>query len=174
MVSCGSDESSLGVVCMPAFRRVDARLAGPQALGILVPPGRQTVVILRPRALSLDLLPLRPGLEQVQPAVFCALGRDEAAGLARRAQDALVKGAGRAPNPVEVVGSGPRQRYGVAVHIEGLLWIACQRTGGQAYEPAFWPSMDEATALAALLTPVVWPATEAGQEFYFNTQAFSC
>jgi hypothetical protein len=159
---------------MPAFRRVDARLAGPRALGILVPPGQQTVVILRPRALLLDLLPLRPGLEQVQPAVFCALGRDEAAGLARRAHDALARGAGRDPNPVEVVASGPRERFGVAVHIEGMLWIACQRADGRAYEPAFWPSLEEAAALAARLTPIVWPATEAGQEFYFNTQAFAC
>jgi hypothetical protein len=158
---------------MPAFRRVDARRAGPDALGILVPPGLQTLVILRPRSLLLDLLPLQPGLEQVQPAVFCASGRDEAAALARRVQDALTRGAGREPNPVEVVCSAPPQHYGICVRLAEHLWIACQRASGEAYKPAFWPSIEEASALVARLTPLVWPSAEAGQEYYFNTQAFT-
>ena len=158
---------------MPAFRRVDARQAGPDALGILVPPGRQTLVILRPRSVPLDLLPLRLGQEHMQPAAFCALGRDEAAVLARHAQDALARGAGREPNPVEVVCSAPQQRYGVCVRIAEHLWIACQRASGEAYEPAFWPSIEEAAAIVARLTPLVWPPAEAGQEYYFNTQAFT-
>ena len=42
---------------MPAFRRVEPHQAGARALGILVPPGPKTVVILRPRGLDWDLLP---------------------------------------------------------------------------------------------------------------------
>jgi hypothetical protein len=158
---------------VPAFCRVDARQAGPGALGILVPPGQRTVVILRPRSLPLDLLPLAPGLEQVQPAVFCVFNRDEAAGVARGVHEALERGAGRLPNPIEVVFSPPGQRYGVCARIGGYLWIACRRVAGAAYEPVFYPTVEEAGALAARLTPFLWPPADAEQEFYFNTQAFA-
>ena len=66
---------------MPAFRRVDARQAGADALGILVPQGTRTVVILRPRSLAWDLLPLKPGMEKARPAVFCDWDRDESAAV---------------------------------------------------------------------------------------------
>src|SRR5207248_7068368 len=143
---------------MPAFRRVDARQAGPNALGILVPQGARTVVILRPRSLAWDLLPLRPGMERAQPAVFCEWGRDEAAAVARRVQSALERGAGRPPNPVEVVGAPPGERYGVCAHIEGLLWIACQRVSGQVYQPWFDASLAAAEEVAARFGQMSWPA----------------
>ena len=44
---------------MSVFRRVDDDRAGPAAMGILVPPGRRTFLILRPRALAWDLILLR-------------------------------------------------------------------------------------------------------------------
>jgi hypothetical protein len=158
---------------MTAFRRVDARTAGADALGILVPPGANTFVILRPRGLAWDLLPLRPGLEQVQPAVFCTFGRDEAAAAARRVQQALECGAGRAPNPVEVVASAPELGYGVGAHVADFLWLACRRVAGQPYQPCLVASVAEAEAMAARLTAVLWPAADAAQEYYFNTQAFA-
>jgi hypothetical protein len=158
---------------MPAYRRVDARQAGAAALGILVPPGPRTIVILRPRALEWDLLPLEPGKEQMRPAYFCAFSRDEAAAVARHVQEALARGAGHDPNPVEIVCSAPGQRYGVCARLGRYLWIACRRAAGQAYEPTFCPSLEEAGALAVRLTPLLWPQADAGQEYYFNTQAFS-
>src|SRR5207302_3778230 len=45
-----------GVRSMCPLRRVEDAHAGPHAVGILVPPGRRTVVIVRPRALIWDLL----------------------------------------------------------------------------------------------------------------------
>src|SRR5207302_8236773 len=117
------------------YRRVDARQAGPEALGILVPPGERTVVILRPRALKWDLLPLRPGMEQAQPAVFCDFEREEAAAVARRAQQALEQGAGQEPNPLEVVCSAPAACYGVCLRAAGMLWIVCHRAAGESYRP---------------------------------------
>src|ERR1700730_5167165 len=44
---------------MSPLRRVLGDRAGPTAVGILVPPGPRTVVILRPRALAWDLLLVR-------------------------------------------------------------------------------------------------------------------
>jgi hypothetical protein len=158
---------------MSAFRRVDARHAGTTALGILVPPGPRTFVILRPRALDWDLLPLRPGLEQAQPAVFCTFERDEAAGVARRVQKALERGAGCVPGPVEVAGTAPGAGFGLCARVESYLWIACARVTGRPYQPCLFDSVAAAEMAAARLTPILWPAGDAGQEYYFNTQAFS-
>jgi hypothetical protein len=156
---------------MSAFRRVDARQAGTAALGILVPPGPRTFVIMRPRALAWDLLPLRPGLEQVRPAVFCTFDRQEAAGVARRVQQALEHGVGRAPNPVEVVAADAG--FGICARVDSYMWIVCARVMGLPYQPCVLGNLEEAEALAARLTPFLWPAADAGQEYYFNTQAFS-
>ena len=64
---------------MCALRRVEGDRAGPDALGILVPPARRTFVILRPRALPWDLLLLR----DPEAEAFRELGRDEAHAAAR-------------------------------------------------------------------------------------------
>jgi hypothetical protein len=158
---------------MTAYQRVDARHAGPAALGFLVPPGPRTFVILRPRALEWDLLPLRPGLEEALPAVFCAFERDEAAVVARRVQQALERGAGTAPNPIEVVVAAPGVGYGIGAHVDAYLWIVCRRVTGQPYQPLLFANVPEAETAAARLVPFLWPGREARQEFYFNTQAFS-
>jgi hypothetical protein len=158
---------------MATFRRVDARHAGSTALGILVPPGPRTFVILRPRALDWDLLPLRPGLEEVSPAVFCTFEREEAAGVARRVQQALERGAGSLPNPVEVVATAPETGFGVCARVDNYLWIACARRAGLPYQPCLFASLVEAETTAARLTPFLWPTAGAAQEYYFNTQAFA-
>lgn len=158
---------------MAAFQRVDARFAGPRALGILVPPGPVALVILRPRALEWDLLPLRPGMEQVQPAVFCTFERDEAARMARRAQQALERAVGKLPGPVEVVATAPGAGYGVCARLENYLWLLCTRQTGKPYQPCLFASVEDAENAAAGLLPYLWPAAEACQEYYFNTQAFS-
>ena len=44
---------------MSLLRRVTGEEAGPAALGVLLPPGRQTFLILRPRGLTWDMLLLR-------------------------------------------------------------------------------------------------------------------
>ena len=158
---------------MPPFRRVDARQAGPQALGILVPPGIRTLVILRPRSLEWDLLPLKPGQEQSNPPAFCEWTRDEAAVMARRVVQAFERVAGNPTSPVEVVCSPPGERYGICARVEGCLWIACDRLAGKSYQPCFFACADDAAMAAARLTPLLWPAVDAQQEYYFNTQAFA-
>ena len=44
---------------MAALRRVSDEMAGPGAVGLLLPPGARTVLIVRPRTLAWDLLLMR-------------------------------------------------------------------------------------------------------------------
>jgi hypothetical protein len=155
---------------VPSFRRVEARQAGPAALGILVPPGSRTLVILRPRGLAFDLLPaLWDGNESASPA-FCTFGRDEAATVARRVPQKLEQAS---DNPVQTVGDSRDESFQVWVRIEPHVWIVCQRAPGSPYRPLVFAERDEARLLAEQLTPIFWPATDAVQEFYFNTQHFA-
>jgi hypothetical protein len=152
---------------MTAFRRVEDRLAGPRALGILVPPGLRTFVILRPRALVWDLLPLKPE----DTSGFCQFGRDEAAGLARRLKQSLE----------EAACAGQRSSATVLAHSGGFLacfaaqdlhWVVCRRIPGTPYRPLVFSSREEAQRALERLLPFVCPAADAGQEYYFNTQNF--
>ena len=72
---------------MSPFRRVEGSQAGPSALGILLPPGRRTVVVVRPRGLDWDLLPLNPN-ENGGPR-FWEAARIEAQDVAQRLYRAL-------------------------------------------------------------------------------------
>lgn len=157
---------------MPPFRRVEAHSAGSQALGILVPPGRQTLVVLRPRALPWDLLPARWSGDGTQAPALCTFGRDEAAGVARRLQQALERSVVSGVNPVQTVGDAQGRQFQVWIHTDEFVWLVCRRAPGQAYQPALFASQDEAIREAERLTPIFWPAVEAQQEYYFNTQNF--
>jgi hypothetical protein len=152
------------------FRRVEARSAGAQALGILVPPGRQTLVVLRPRALPWDLLPARWDGDSVRPPIFCLFDRDDAAGVARRLPPALERGVATGVNPVQTIGDAQGERFQIWLHTEEYVWLVCRRAPGQAYQPVLFASQAEAAREAERLTPIFWPAAE--QEYYFNTQQF--
>ena len=54
-----------------------------------------------------------------------------------------------------------------------LVWIVCRRATGQAYQPMIFATQEEATRDAEAIAAVVWPAADARQEYYFNTQNFS-
>ncbi len=157
---------------MAAFRRVEDQRAGPSALGILVPPGMRTIVILRPRAVAWDFLALKPGAEVEAHGSFCDFERDEAAGVARQVQRDLARQACEGVNPVEVAGPADHG-YRLCVRAGGLAWLACLRQPGKPYQPADFPTMEEAREAAIRLARFVFPAADADQEFYFNTQNFS-
>jgi hypothetical protein len=158
---------------MPAFRRVDGSRAGPNALGILVPPGRRTVVVLRPRALPWDLLPLHPIEAGAREAPFQECAPDEAAAIARGLHRALEDGAGGGLLRVEPVGASEGNGYEVRAAIGARTWIACRRAPGQPYQPSIFATLDEALCAAASLTAVLCPAADADQELYFNTRQFA-
>jgi hypothetical protein len=155
---------------MPAFRRVEDCQAGPTALGILVPPGPRTVVILRPRALAWDLLAADAG-ERGGPH-FREFGRDEAAGVARQVHRALEEAACEGTDLVQTV-AGPAGGFQVWATLAEHTWIACPREPGCPYRPLIFSARGEANAAAAALADVLCPASDAAQEFYFNTQNFA-
>ncbi len=135
---------------MGVFKRVEAEAAGPAALGILVPPGRRTFVILRPRALDIDLVLCR-GEGDPRPR---DLAHDEASAAAQSLHRAL--------------------REGMRIEAGGHLWasgggfflVACRREPGRPYAPLESPSEELALALRATVCP------EGEQELYFNVRHF--
>lgn len=158
---------------MPPFRRVEVRQAGPQALGILVPPGLRTLVILRPRGLPWDLLPARWDGNGERAPVFCTFSRDEAAAVARRLQKALEQAVASGANPLHTIADPRGATHQVWLRTDEFVWIVCHRAPGRAYQPAVFADRDEAHHHAEQLVPIFWPAPDAEQEYYFNTQHFA-
>jgi hypothetical protein len=157
---------------MAAFRRVKGDQAGPDALGILIPPGRRTIVIVRPRSLSWDLLPLCPGGGSSATAFF-EIGPGEAAEMARELRQVFEQGAGSNPIRAEPLTASAGAGYEVRAAIGSWSWIACQRAPGQPYRSAVFSSLDEALDVARSLGAVLCPNEGANQQLYFNTHHFS-
>src|SRR4051794_17239817 len=158
---------------MPPFRRVEARSAGPGALGILVPPGAQTLVILRPRNLEWDLLPATWQGECATPPRLCQFTREQAAEIARRMPEALTQSVLTAANPVGTFGTVETGHFQVWVKVEEHYWIACRRLPDRPYEPVIFATCEEARSAALNIAAIFWPDPEAKQPYYFNTQLFS-
>lgn len=155
------------------FTRVEPRHAGPSALGILVPPGTKTLVVVRPRALTWDLLPARWDGDSGHPPQFCLFTRDEAASVARRLVKALEAALEQGANPVQTFGHAQGACLQVWLRTDECVWIACRRAPGLAYQPILFASEEEATREAEKLARFVWPTGDVKQEYYFNTQNFS-
>jgi hypothetical protein len=156
---------------VPPFRRIEPRQAGPAALGILVPPGLRTLVILRPRGLPWDLLPAR--WDGARAPVFCTFSRDEAAGVARRLHKALEEAVALGVCPLQTIADPQGATYQVWMRTDEFVWIVCQRAPGKSYQPALFTDRDEASRHAEQLAPIFWPAADVEQEYYFNTQHFA-
>ena len=142
---------------MGVFRKVEAEKAGPQALGILIPPGRRTFVILRPRGLGWDLLLCRDDL------TFRELAHDEASAAAQ----AIYRALGQAEAEVLPGEAGWRVR----VTIGPFALVACARVPGRPYA-ALHCGEAEAREIAARMLRAVSPPEGAEQEVYFNVRFF--
>jgi hypothetical protein len=142
---------------MNAYIHVEAQAAGPVALGILVPPAKRTFVILRPRALAVDLVLCR-GADDHR---FADLAHDEASAAAQALWRALRKWDGRS-------GLSVIQGH-ICLQFEGLVLVACQRCPGQPYAP-----MDARPADLIALEEALAPETAngVGREVYFNMRHF--
>lgn len=158
---------------MPTFRRVEDRQAGPRALGILVPPGMRTVVILRPRGLDFDLLPARIDPDQNNRLRFCDFDREGAAHVARQVQLTLEYAAGIQDGLLGAVDHPAGAGYVVGFDAVGFSWVACRRVPYQPYQPAVFGTIEEARRLVEELNPYLCPEPDSNQEYYFNTQHFS-
>lgn len=157
---------------MPHFRRVKDHKAGPQALGILVPPGQKTFLIIRPRGLPWDLLSMRPDEQNGSGALFAQFTRDEAARLARQFQQGLEQHPANRDDALSATASPWGEGYIVSFHHIDLAWVACLRRPGKPYEAIVFPELVEAERAAQQIGCYLYPPGGNEQEYYFNTQHF--
>jgi hypothetical protein len=155
---------------MSPLRRVDARDAGPNAVGILLPPGNRTVLIVRPRSVPWDLLLVRSGEGGEPGTPFLHLEREEAEAMAEGLCRALGRWATGAPGTVDAAPAPDGEGFWVQAEVGAFPLIACQRRPGQPYRPAMFPTIAEAETSATGITAALCPGTEL--EVYFNTRHF--
>jgi hypothetical protein len=153
------------------LRRVDSRSASVTALGILVPPGSRTIVVVRPRGMVWDLLPVRWDGAPTSPPAFVSFGREEAAQIARRLGKSLEDRDRDGLCPLETLGR--ETSFQVWLRDVDFNWLLCQRVPGEAYRPLVFATLPEAQAAAGLLAPLLTPGPQRIQDYYFNTQSFS-
>ena len=158
---------------MPAFRRVEADQAGPAALGLLVPPGRRTLLIVRPRALAWDLVIVHSSRRTGPTTSFREFGREEALAASEGLYLALeawtAGGPGRVePVPVpEAAGSMVRAQIGI------FPLLVCPREPGRPYRPLIIAQEAEAREAAAAVAAALCPGAGAEREVYFNARHFA-
>jgi len=154
---------------MPPFRSVHGGKAGPTALGILVPPGNRTVVVLRPRGLDVDLVLARPGPDG-QAQGFFETSRQNAGLEAHELSRALLGWAAGGVGGVRTVAVAAG--YHIHATVANFALVACARVPGQPYRPLVYASAAAAQRAAADLRAVLCPAAEANQELYTNMSQF--
>jgi len=149
-----------------SFRIVPAERAGAAALGILVPPGTPTVLIVRPRSLNWDLLLVRGA----GGTTFQAMNSEEASLVARGFFEALQEWARGRPGLIQAVADA--DGFLVWADVGDFCLVVCERRPGQAYRPLRLTDETEARRVVARLTDVLHPPEQADQEVYFNTHHF--
>ncbi len=154
---------------MCPLRRVEGSLAGPSALGILVPPGRRTFLILRPRALSWDLLLLRPDSVNA----FREVSHVEADRLAHEMLQALRHWSEGASGHVEEIACPDGGGFWLRVRVGSFALLACGRQPGQPYSPYTFPDVESALTAATQLRKFLRPPDKIDQEVYLNTHYFT-
>ncbi|MGE3804931.1 MAG: hypothetical protein AB7K24_09695 [Gemmataceae bacterium] len=151
---------------MSGFVRVEGKQAGPEAVGVLVPPGRRTMVIVRPRALDWDLLPLGP--EQAgKPFPLWEVSHLEAAPLAASICDALESANGLRVEPI-----GTPLGYQIRASVGRFVLIVCDRVPGQPYQPSHFEKVSRAQEVADLVLASLNPSAASPGQLYLNTQNF--
>jgi hypothetical protein len=154
---------------MCSFRRVEGEQAGPAALGILVPPGRRTFLILRPRSLAWDLLLVRLD----DGSAFQDMSREEATIAAQRLYRALEAWAAGGPGTVEVIPSMEGTGFQLRAVVAAYALLACPREPGKSYHPLVLPDAEAAREAAEALIAVLCPSAGVEQELYFNGRNFT-
>jgi hypothetical protein len=154
---------------MSSLRLVPGQQAGPDALGILVPPGARTVLIVRPRALAWDLLLVRGPAD----TAFRDLGRDEAPAVAREFLAALERWCCGSAGHVEAVTASQGEGSLVWVDVGDFCLVVCARVPGKPYQPLLFTQTDEARRAARCIASILHPPAGAEQEVYFNTHHFA-
>jgi hypothetical protein len=149
---------------MCPVRRVEGQQAGASALGILVPPSRRTVLILRPRTLAWDLVLTQPG------GGFREMNREEAEHVAFQVATALENSQGATIEPVYSLDEGGSW---LRVRIGPYALMLCARVPGQPYRPLLFSDAPALRTVVEALTPLLCPPPDAVQELYVNTHYFT-
>jgi hypothetical protein len=158
---------------MPPFRHVEGDRAGPRALGILIPPGHRTLVILRPRALAWDLLLLSPFGDQLSAAGFWEIVRANAGLMSEKVRRELETWAAGGKGSTEIVALVEQHGYRLRVCTGMYRWMVCRRVPGKPYQPWTFSNEAEATNAGAELAQVLCPGADENQEVYCNTHHFA-
>ena len=157
---------------MSSFQEIEASRAGRSALGILMPPGPRTLVILRPRALDWDLVPLRPDGEPGQPMQFWEVDREHGSRLVPELHRSLEEWARGGLGRVEPVPAPGGAGYHVRVGVGRFVLLTCNRIPGAPYQPAVFEKVHDGLAAAEQIAAILRPDQNTPQEIYFNTNHF--
>lgn len=157
---------------MAALRRVFGNQAGPTAIGILVPPGPRTVVLVRPRSLPWDLLPIEPS-DNDSAIRFRDFAREQAEAVAEALGRALDEWSADAGGCVESMSAPGSPGHCVRVEMGQFRLIACPRLPGQSYRPMVWATAEDALDAADAVRLVFCPPPGTRQEVYFNSRHFT-
>ena len=156
---------------MAARRRVFGQNAGPTAIGILVPPGPRTVVVVRPRSLPWDLLLVDADLAVIR---FREFGRAEAEAAAELVGQAIDEWSSHAAaGRIETMSAPGSPGYCLYIEMERFRLVACPRLPGRSYRPMVWGTVEEAASAADALLAVFCPLPGTPQEIYFNSRHFT-
>lgn len=150
---------------MPPFRTVAGARAGTAALGILVPPGARTLIVVRPRALRFDLVVV---VRETGTETFLETDRVQAGLAAQQLSRVLM--AGDTPPRLEAIET--QGGYWVRVQLARWAMLACPREPGQAYRPTVFSTLAEAQEQADLLRDALCPPPDAERELYTNLSQF--
>ncbi len=156
---------------MAILRRVDGRQAGAAAVGILIPPGPRTVLIVRLRGLPLDLLLTRSGEGGEKGTPFLHLDADDAPVMAEGLARALARWVEGGPGGVEEAVAPDGQGYWVQARLGAFPLVACPREPGRPYRPAAFATPEEAARTAAAITRALRPE-DGRPEVYVNDRHF--
>jgi hypothetical protein len=156
------------VGAMSLLRQVDGETAGPAALGVLLPPGRRTFLILRPRGLVWDLLLLR----SADSTMFRDLTRGEAERAVRTLWAALETWHAGGTGGVEAVACAGLSGFLVRVVLGPLSFLACPREPRRPYRAHVFADAATADVAAHRLASALRPPTGADLEVYVNACHF--
>lgn len=148
-----------------SFRRVEGEQAGPDALGILVPPGRRTFVILRPRSLPWDLVVCRGPHD----LTFADFPHDEASACAQNLFRALRAWGTDSSASIDFVPTSAGSFLRVLLGAYALL--VCPRQPGRPYVPLVCSEVPADPGIG-LLRDILCPPMGREQEVYFNVRFF--
>jgi hypothetical protein len=137
-----------------------------------MPRGPRTLVILRPRSLAWDMVPVRPDGEPDQGTLFWEVNREEGASLISELHRSLEEWASGGLGRVEPAPAPGGVGYHVRVGVGRFVLLTCGRFPGVPYKPEIFDNVSQALAAAERIASVLCPAADTAQEIYFNIDNF--